>query len=197
MSREDWTRERAWKLVEEWTGSVPLRGHMRAVELAMRHFAERGGHDVEWWGIVGLLHDFDYERYPNDDHRPDAGHPAAGVAHLASLGFPAEGCDAIMGHAEYTGVPRESELARTLYAVDELCGFVVACGLVRPSRSLADLEVPSVRRKLKDRGFARGVDRQAVTDGAAGLGLPLDELIGEVIAALRPAERELGLGTAG
>ncbi len=183
-------------MVEEWTASVPLRGHMRAVELAMRHFAARGGHDVEWWGIVGLLHDFDYERYPNNDHSPDAEHPAAGVAHLASLGFPAEGCEAIMGHAEYTGVARESELARTLYAVDELCGFVVACGLVRPSRSLADLEISSVKKKLKDKGFARGVDRHAVAIGAEELGMPLDEVIGEVLAALRPAERELGLGAA-
>lgn len=183
-------------MVEEWTVSVPLRGHMRAVELAMRHFAARGGHDVEWWGIVGLLHDFDYERYPNDDRRPDAEHPTAGVAHLTSLGFPAEGCEAIMGHAEYTGVARDSELARTLYAVDELCGFVVACGLVRPSRSLTDLEVSSVKKKLKDRGFARGVDRQAVTVGAEELGMPLDELIGEVLMALRPAEQDLGLGTA-
>ena len=167
---------------------------MRAVELAMRHQATLRGADPEWWGVVGLLHDFDYERYPNTERQADAEHPAAGVAYLRSQGFPEAGCDAIMGHAEYTGVARTTDLARVLFAVDELAGFVVACGLVRPSRSLADLEVKSVRKKLKDKGFARGVSREDVIGGAEQLGVPLDDLIGQVISALRPHEAELGLG---
>lgn len=188
------SREQAWALVTEWTESASLRSHMRAVELAMRHFAPRYGADPEWWGVVGLLHDFDYERHPNPDHAADREHPSEGVRRLRELGFPEEGCQAILGHAAYTGVARESELARVLFAVDELAGFVVACGLVRPSRSLADLSVRSVKKKLKDKGFARGVSRDDVRQGAEELGLPVEEVITEVIAALKPAQRELGLG---
>lgn len=190
------TREWAWALMAEWTPSLALRQHMRAVELSMRHFALREGADPEWWGIIGLLHDFDYERFPNAARAADREHPTAGVAHLRTLGFPEEGCEAILGHAQFTGVPRRTSLARTLFAVDELSGFVVACGLVRPSRSLGDLEVRSVEKKLKDKGFARGVSREDVRDGAAELGRPVAEVIAEVLEALRPAERELGLGTA-
>lgn len=189
-------RDRAWTLMTEWTASPALRAHMRAVELAMRHFAPRYGGDPEWWGVVGLLHDFDYERFPNDARAADAEHPTEGVRHLRSLGFPEDGCQAILGHAEFTGTPRTTDLARVLFAVDELAGFVVACALVRPSRSLADLEVSSVRKKLKDKGFARGVSREDVRQGAEELGVPLEEVIAEVIAALRPAEAELGLGSA-
>jgi predicted hydrolase (HD superfamily) len=167
---------------------------MHAVELAMRHFAVRFGVDPEWWGIVGLLHDFDYERFPNDTHAADSEHPSEGVRQLRAEGFPDEGCVAILGHAAYTGVTRESDLARTLFAVDELCGFIVACALVRPGKSLADLEPRSVLKKLKDKAFARGVSRDDVHQGAAELGLPLEELIAEVIAALRPHQSELGLG---
>lgn len=190
----DWPRARAVALLEEWTASPALRAHMRAVELAMRHFAPRHGGDPDWWGVVGLLHDYDYERFPNDARAADAEHPTEGVRHLRTLGFPEEGCEAILGHAEFTGTPRTTDLARVLFAVDELAGFVVACALVRPSRSLADLEVSSVRKKLKDKAFARGVSRDDVRQGAEELGLPLEEVIGEVIAALRPHERELGLG---
>lgn len=192
----NWSRERAWELVSEWTPSPALRAHMRAVELAMRHFAPRYNADPEWWGIVGLLHDYDYERFPNPDRAADREHPSAGVEHLRALGFPEEGCQAILGHAGYTGVARTSDVARVLFAVDELCGFVVACGLVRPSRSLADLEVSSVRKKLKDKGFARGVNRDDVQQGALELGIPVDDIAADVISALRPHERELGLGTA-
>ena len=160
----------------------------------MRHFAARVGADPDWWGTVGLLHDFDYERFPNDSHAAGSEHPSEGVRHLRSEGFPDEGCTAILGHAAYTGVARESDLARTLFAVDELCGFVVACALVRPGKSLTDLEPRSVIKKLKDKGFARGVSREDVHQGAAELGLPLEELIAEVIAALRPHQSELGLG---
>jgi len=188
------TRDAAWSLMCDWTASPALRAHMRAVELVMRHFAPRYGGDPEWWGTVGLLHDFDYERFPNDARAADHEHPTEGVRHLRALGFPEEGCQAILGHAVFTGTPRTTDLARVLFAVDELAGFVVACALVRPSRSLADLEVASVRKKLKDKAFARGVSRDDVRQGAEQLGLPLDEVIGEVIAALRPHERELGLG---
>lgn len=189
------SRDAAWALMCEWTASPALRAHMRAVELAMRHFAPRYGGDPEYWGVVGLLHDFDYERFPNDARAADREHPTEGVRHLRAIGFPEDGCQAILGHAEFTHTPRTSDMARVLFAVDELAGFVVACALVRPSRSLADLEVKSVKKKLKDKAFARGVSRDDVHTGAAELGLPLDEVIAEVIAALRPAERELGLGS--
>lgn len=189
------TRDQAWSLLCEWTASPALRAHMRSVELSMRHFAPRYGGDPEWWGTVGLLHDFDYERYPNDARASDNEHPTTGVQHLRSLGFPEDGCQAILGHAEFTNTPRTSDMAKVLFAVDELSGFVVACALVRPSRSLSDLEVSSVKKKLKDKAFARGVSRDDVRNGAEQLGLPLDEVIAEVITALRPHEAELGLGT--
>lgn len=194
MTPAAWSRERAWQLVTEWTASPALRAHMHAVELAMRHMAPQYGGDPEWWGVVGLLHDYDYERFPNPDQASDREHPSEGVRHLRSLGFPEEGCVAILGHAGFTGVPRTTPLATVLFAVDELAGFLVACALVRPSRSLADLEAPSVLKKLKDKGFARGVSRDDVRHGAAELGVPLDVLIADVLAALRPHERELGLG---
>lgn len=178
-----------------WTVSPALRVHMHAVELAMRHFATRYGADPDWWGVVGLLHDFDYERFPNPTHAADLEHPSEGVRHLRSEGLGEDGCTAILGHAGYTGVARTTDLAKVLFAVDELCGFLVACALVRPSRSLADLEVASVLKKLKDKAFARGVSREDVRQGAEELGLPLDVIIGEVLTALRPHERQLGLGT--
>ena len=187
-------RDAALALVHEHTQSDALRKHMYAVEIAMRAMAERYGGDPEVWGVVGLVHDFDYERFPNPDHAPDREHPAEGVRILAERGLSPEGQQAILGHAAYTGTPRTTPLAQSLFAVDELCGFLVACALVRPSRSLADLEVSSVKKKLKDKAFARGVSREDVLTGAAELGVPLDELIGFVIAALRPHERTLGLG---
>jgi putative nucleotidyltransferase with HDIG domain len=187
-------RDAALALVHEHTQSDALRKHMYAVEIAMRAMAERYGGDPEVWGVVGLVHDFDYERFPNPDHAPDREHPAEGVRILAERCLSPEGQQAILGHAAYTGTPRTTPLAQSLFAVDELCGFLVACALVRPSRSLADLEVSSVKKKLKDKAFARGVSREDVMTGAAELGVPLDELIGFVIAALRPHERTLGLG---
>jgi putative nucleotidyltransferase with HDIG domain len=189
-------RAAALALMHEYTASDALRKHMYAVEIAMRAMAEKVGADAELWGIVGLLHDFDYERFPNPDRAPDREHPTEGVKILAARGLPAEAQQAILGHAAYTGVPRTTPLAKALFAVDELCGFLTACALVRPSRSLADLEVPSVRKKLKDKAFARGVSREDVHAGALELGLPLEELIGFVLAALRPHEKVLGLGTA-
>lgn len=187
-------RPEAVALLQEFTASEPLRKHMYAVELAMRAMAERYGADPDEWGLVGLLHDFDYERFPNAEHAPDREHPAEGVRILAAKGVSVEAQQAILGHAAYTGVPRTTPLARALFAVDELCGFLVACALVRPSRSLADLEVPSVKKKLKDKAFARGVSREDVQTGAAELGVPLDELIAVLLEALRPHERLLGLG---
>jgi putative nucleotidyltransferase with HDIG domain len=191
------TRSEALALMHEYTASDALRKHMYAVELAMRAMAKRaGGEDTEAWGLVGLLHDFDYERYPNAAHSPHEEHPSEGVRILAERGLPEPMQRAILGHANYTGVPRDSAMARALFAVDELCGFLVACALVRPSRSLQDLEVSSVRKKLKDKAFARGVSREDVIQGAAELGVPLDEHIAFVLAALRPQERVLGLGPA-
>lgn len=177
-----------------WTASPALRAHMRAVELAMRHFAPKYGGDPDWWGTVGLLHDFDYERFPNAARAADREHPSEGVRHLRAEGFPDDGGAAILGHAAFTGVARTSDMARVLFAVDELCGFVVACALVRPGKSLNDLEPRSVIKKLKDKAFARGVSRDDVRLGAEELGVPLEELIAEVITALRPHQAELGLG---
>jgi putative nucleotidyltransferase with HDIG domain len=187
-------RERALALVHEYTASDALRKHMYAVELAMRAMAERAGEDVDAWGVVGLVHDFDYERFPNAAHSATEEHPAEGVRILTALGLPEASGRAILGHANYTGVPRDTPMARALFAVDELCGFLVACALVRPSRSLQDLEVASVKKKLKDKAFARGVSREDVVQGAAELGVPLEEHIAFVLGALRPHERQLGLG---
>jgi predicted hydrolase (HD superfamily) len=188
------TRDQALALVHEYTQSEPLRRHMYAVELSMRALAAQYGEDADDWGLVGLLHDFDYERFPNAQHYATDEHPAEGVRILAARGLPETMQRAILGHATYTGVPRDTLMARALFAADELSGFLVACAMVRPNRSLADLEAPSVRKKLKDKAFARGVSREDVQLGAEELGVPLDELIGKLIGALRPHERLLGLG---
>jgi putative nucleotidyltransferase with HDIG domain len=188
------TRDQALALMHEWTPSESLRKHMYAVELAMRAMAARQGADPESWGIVGLLHDFDYERFPNADRAPDREHPSEGVRHLAALGVPDDWQQAILGHAEYCGVPRTTPMAKALFAVDELAGFVVACALVRPSKSLIDLEVSSVKKKLKDKGFAKGVSREDIAKGVEELGVTLDDHIQFVLEALRPGERVLGLG---
>jgi putative nucleotidyltransferase with HDIG domain len=189
-----WTRDRALALMHEYTPSDALRKHMYAVEAAMRAMAAKEGADPDEWGLVGLLHDFDYERFPNAAHSATEEHPAEGVRILAAQGFPEPLQRAILGHATYSGVPRDTPVARALFAVDELCGFLVACALVRPTKSLLDLEVSSVKKKLKDKGFARGVSREDVFLGAEELGVPLDEHIGFVLGALRPVEQTLGLG---
>jgi putative nucleotidyltransferase with HDIG domain len=189
-------RAAALALMHEYTPSDALRKHMYAVEAAMRAYARKLGEEEETWGVVGLLHDFDYERYPNANRSPTEEHPSEGSKILAARGYPEPLRRAILGHASYTGVPRDTPLAKTLYAVDELCGFLVACALVRPSRSLADLEVPSVKKKLKDKAFARNVNRDEIRQGAEELGVPLEDHIQFVIEALRPVERELGLGAA-
>jgi predicted hydrolase (HD superfamily) len=190
-------RDTALSLVHEYTANEALRRHMYAVEIAMRAMAERSGGDPDQWGLVGLVHDFDYERYPNPNHSPTEDHPAFGVRLLAERGLDPESQQAILGHAQYSGVPRTTPMARALFAVDELCGFLVACALVRPTKSLADLEVSSVKKKLKDKAFARGVSRVDVYQGAEELGMPLDELIQFLLVALRPREAELGLGPNG
>ncbi len=189
------TRQQALDIMHQYTASDALRKHMYAVEIAMRAMAEREGEDPDAWGLVGLLHDFDYERFPNAAHSATEEHPAEGVRILADKGLPEPMQRAILGHANYSGVPRDTAMARALFAVDELCGFLVACALVRPSRSLQDMEVSSVKKKLKDKAFARGVNRDDVVQGAAELGVPLDDHIGFVLAALRPHERVLGLGS--
>src|SRR5437899_7964978 len=187
-------RDEALALMQAHTKSPSLRQHMLAVEAAMRAYAARYGEDPDAWGLVGLLHDFDYEKFPNHDHSPTDGHPAWGVSLLRSKGVDEPLLRAVLGHATYSGVPRDSQMAKTLFAVDELCGFLVACALVRPSKSFGDLEVSSVKKKLKDKAFARGVNRDEVRQGAEELGVPLDEHIAVVIQALRPIERRLGLG---
>ena len=190
-------RSEALAIVHEYTQSEALRKHMYAVEAAMRAYARQQGEDEERWGLVGLLHDFDYERFPNDAHSPTEEHPSEGVRILAGKGLAEDMQRAILGHASYCGVPRDTAMARTLFAVDELCGFLVACALVRPSKSLADLEVSSVKKKLKDKAFARGVSRDDIRVGVEEMGLDLDAHIQFLLEALRPVERELGLGQTG
>lgn len=189
MAVDGKTREDAWRLVKEHTDSPSLRAHMLAVEAAMRGYAELFGEDVETWGMVGLLHDFDYEK-----HQGPNGHPFVGVQILDKLGYPREFRRAILSHADYTGVPRESKMERALYAVDELCGFLVACAMVRPSRSFEDLSVKSVKKKLKDKSFCAAVPRDELEAGARELGVPYDKHIQNVIRFLQTVEKELGLG---
>ena len=186
--------EEARDLMHEYTQSDALRKHMYAVEAAMRAYAKKYGEDEDKWGIVGVLHDFDYERYPNHERSPTEEHPSTGVKILRERRYPDDLCDAILGHGEYTGVPRVTLMAKTLYAVDELCGFLNACALVRPSKSLQDLKVKSVKKKLKDKGFARAVNRDEIRQGAEEAGLEFDEHVQFVIEALRPVEKTLGLG---
>ncbi|HEY8795695.1 MAG TPA: HD domain-containing protein [Gemmatimonadaceae bacterium] len=191
------SREDALALVREYTASESLRAHMLSVEAAMRAYAVKFGEDPERWGLTGLVHDFDYERFPNNAHSPTEEHPAEGVRVLRARGYPEDVLQAILGHATYCAVPRETKMAHTLFAVDELTGLVTASALVRPSRSVLDLDGRSVRKKMKDKGFARGVNREDVVQGAAELGVDLDEHIQFVIDAMRPVADSLGLrGTA-
>ncbi len=182
------TREAAWALVTEWTASESLRKHMLAVEAAVRGYARHFGEDEEAWSAVALLHDFDYERYPEASD-----HPFRGVEHLKTLGYPEWVTRAILSHADYSGVARESRLEHTLYACDEMSGFVTAAALVRPSRSVLDLEAASVIKRMKDKAFARAVSRDDLRRGAEELGLPLDVHIANVITFLRPQAAALGL----
>ena len=187
------TRDDALALVHEYTASESLRKHMLAVEAAMRAYAERGGEDVEGWGLAGLIHDFDYERYPNDAHSATEEHPSEGVRILRECGWPEDILQAILGHAQYCGVPRVTPMAKTLFAVDELTGLITATALVRPSRSVHEVEARSVRKKMKDKAFARGVSRDDVIQGAEALGVDLDEHIAFVIGAMQRSADALGL----
>jgi len=187
------SRDEALAIVHEYTGSDSLRKHMLAVEAAMRAYAEKFGEDPDRWGLAGLVHDFDYERFPNDAHSPTNEHPAEGVRILRARGFPEDILEAILGHASYSGVPRESRMAKTLFAVDELTGLITATALVRPSKSVMEVEARSVRKKMKDKAFARGVNRDDVINGAADLGVGLDEHIDFVIRAMQRCADELGL----
>ena len=181
------TRQKAWELLCEWTLSESLRKHARAVEHAMQSYAKNYEADEAKWGIVGLLHDFDYERYP------DQRHPQLGSETLREKGYSEEITRAILSHADYTGVQRESLLEHALFATDELCGFLTACALVRPDKSLDTLEVSSVKKKIKDKAFARTVNRQDLWQGAEELGVSFDEHCAFVIAALREIQDEIGL----
>ncbi len=181
-------RQAAWELLCEYTKSDGLRKHALAVEAAMRYFARKHGEDEGTWGIVGLLHDFDYEKYPSLEH-----HPMEGAKILRERGYPEEVVLAVLSHADHSGVPRDTLMAKTLYAVDELTGFVTAVALVRPNKSLHEVEPRSVRKKMKDKSFARSVDRDDVVKGAQELGVELNDHIGDVIDAMRQVAEELEL----
>ena len=187
------SRDDALAVVHEYTASESLRKHMLAVEAAMRAYAARFGEDPDRWGLAGLLHDFDYERFPNAGHSATQEHPSAGVEILRARGYPEDVLRAILGHAPYTGVPRDTQMAKALFAVDELTGLITASALVRPSKSVMDLDARSVRKKMKDKAFARGVSREDVQTGASELGVDLDEHIQFVIAAMRGVAPTLGL----
>jgi putative nucleotidyltransferase with HDIG domain len=187
------TRDDAWKLVCEYTASESLRKHMLAVEACVRDYARKAGADEEVWGLAALLHDFDYERWPNPEHSATEGHPSEAAKILRDQGYSPEIIRAILSHADYCNVPRESPLEHTLFACDELAGFLTACAYVRPSKSILDLEVDSVKRRLKDKLFAKGVSREDVRKGAEELGVPLEEHIAFCIGALRERADALGL----
>jgi putative nucleotidyltransferase with HDIG domain len=184
-------REDAYNLMCEWVTSESLRKHMLCVEAAMRAYAKKYGGDVEEWGMAGLLHDFDYEKFPEVDETNKTGHPFNGVKELERLGYPQSITQAILGHALYSGVQRESQMAKCLFAVDELCGFIVACAYMRPDK-LNGLEVKSVKKKLKDKSFAAKVSREDIVLGVAEMGIPEEEHIAFVIEALRPISPALG-----
>ncbi len=185
-------RESAWALVMEWTENANLRKHMLAVEAAMRSYAASFGEDQALWGLAGLLHDFDYERFPSQE----AGHPFKGVEHLRGLGYPEELCRAILSHAGYSGVARRSRMELALHACDDLTGFIVAVALVRPGRSLDGVDAGAVRKKMKDKAFARAVDRAEMMQAADALEMPFDEHVAHVVDAMRGIAPALGL-TAG
>ena len=185
--------DRALTILHEWVQSESLRKHCYAVADSMRHFAQLRGEDVDLWEAVGLLHDMDYERYPNQEQSPAEGHPFVGVAWLRENGWSDEVCRAILSHANYANVSRKTPLERTLYAVDELSGFVIAVARVRPNKSIHEVDAMAVKKKMKDKAFARAVNREDIVRGAAELGMPLDNVIAEVIVALQADAERLGL----
>src|ERR1700675_2841883 len=185
--------ERALTILHEWVQSESLRKHCYAVADSMKHFAQLRGEDADLWESVGLLHDMDYERHPNLEQSSTEGHPVVGVAWLRQNGWSEEICRAILSHADYSGVTRETPLEKTLYAVDELSSFVVAVALVRPTKSIHAVDVRAVKKKMKDKAFARAVNRDDILRGAEELGMPLDDIIAQVIAALKGDAARLGL----
>jgi putative nucleotidyltransferase with HDIG domain len=188
---------RALDILHDWVKSESLRKHCYAVADSMKHFAQVRGEDADLWEAVGLLHDMDYERHPNVEQSPTEGHPFVGVASLRENGWREEVCRAILSHADYANISRETPLEKTLCAVDELSSFIVAVALVRPTKSIHDVEVRAVKKKMKDKAFARAVNREDIVRGAEQLGMPLDDVITEVIAALKADADRLGLaGTA-
>jgi putative nucleotidyltransferase with HDIG domain len=183
----------ALTILHEWVQSESLRRHCYAVADSMRHFAQLRGADADLWEAVGLLHDMDYERHPNQEQSPTEGHPFVGVATLREQGWSEEVCRAILSHADYAGVTRETQLERTLYAVDELSGFVMAVARVRPSKSIHEVDAVAVKKKMKDKAFARAVNRDDIVRGAGELGMPLEDVIAGVIDALKADAERLGL----
>ena len=184
---------RAQAILHDWVQSESLRKHCYAVADSMKHFAHVRGEDADLWEAVGLLHDMDYERHPNLERSSTEGHPFVGVAWLRDNGWSEEVRRAILSHADYSSVSRETSLERTLYAVDELSSFVVAVALVRPTKSIHDVDVRAVKKKMKDKAFARAVNRDDIIRGAEELGMPLDDVIAQVIAALKEDADRLGL----
>ncbi len=188
----------ALNILHDWVHSESLRKHCYVVADSMKHFAQLRGEDTDLWETVGLLHDMDYERHPNLERSPTEGHPFVGVAWLRENGWSEEICRAILSHADYANVSRETALEKTLYAVDELSSFIVAVALVRPTKSIQDVDVRAVKKKMKDKAFARAVSREDIVRGAEELGMPLDDVIAEVIPALKSDADRLGLaGTSG
>ena len=189
---------RALDILHDWVKSESLRKHCYAVADSMKHFAQLRGEDADLWEAVGLLHDMDYERHPNLERSPTEGHPFVGVAWLRENGWSEEICRAILSHADYANVSRETALEKTLYAVDELSSFIVAVALVRPTKSIQDVDVRAVKKKMKDKAFARVVSREDIVRGAEELGMSVDDVIAEVIPALKSDADRLGLaGTSG
>jgi putative nucleotidyltransferase with HDIG domain len=185
--------EQALGILHEWVQSESLRRHCYAVADSLKHFAKNSGADADLWEAVGLLHDMDYERHPNQEQSPTEGHPFVGVAWLREHGWSEVVGRAILSHADYAALARGTPLERTLYAVDELSGFVMAVARVRPSKSIHEVDVASVKKKMKDKAFARAVNREDITRGAAELGMPLEEVIAGVITALQGDAERLGL----
>jgi putative nucleotidyltransferase with HDIG domain len=184
---------RAQAILHDWIQSGSLRKHCYAVADSMKHFAQLHGEDADLWEAAGLLHDMDYERHPNLERSATEGHPFVAVAWLRENGWSEEVCRAILSHADYSGVSRETQLEKTLYAVDELSSFVVAVALVRPTKSIHDVDVRAVKKKMKDTAFARAVNREDILRGADELGMPLDDVIAQVIAALKGDAERLDL----
>jgi predicted hydrolase (HD superfamily) len=187
------SRDEALALVHEYTASDSLRKHMLAVEAAMRAYAAKFGENPDRWGLAGLIHDYDYERWPNEAHSPTEGHPAEGVRRLRERGWPEDILQAILGHATYSGVRRDTTMAKALFAVDELTGLITATALVRPSKSVLEVDARSVRKKMKDKAFARGVNREDVVVGAQELGIELDEHVQFVVEAMKGVAAQIGL----